>query len=232
MKLQALKQAKLGRPVDPERVEAKRLTILRAAADRFGRNGYNETDVNEVAAAAGITKGTVYYYFGSKENLFLSTVDYEAGRLRKRVLSAADACDDPLDELAAVVYSYLQFFVKNPHVVELFVEERAIFKNRKKHSYFVHRDMTLSRWHECVKLLIVQGRVRATDPERFVNVLSDTLYGTIFTNYFTGTDVTPEVQAEWVLEFLFNGVLTEPCSFRFESNCAVNSQANRKNATK
>lgn len=213
--MQALKHAKLGRPVDPERVEAKRLTILKAAADRFGRNGYNETDVNEVAAAAGITKGTVYHYFGSKEKLFLSTVDYEAGRLRKRVLSAADACDDPLDELAAVVYSYLQFFGKNPHVVELFVEERAIFKNRKKHSYSVHRDMTLSRWHECIEALIAQGRVRETDAERFVDVLSDTLYGTIFTNCFAGTNVTPEEQAKRILEYLFNGILTKPCSFYF-----------------
>lgn len=214
-KSRALKHVKLGRPVVPERVEAKRLVIIEAAAKGFGKNGYGETDLNAIAEDAGITKGTIYYYFGSKENLFLATVDYEADRLRKQVLRAADACDDPLDELAAVVYSYLQFFVENPSVVELFVEERASFKSRNKHSYFVHRDMTLSRWHECIKILMKQGRVRETDPERFVDVLSDTLYGTIFTNYFTGADVSPEKQAGRILEYLFNGILTKDFDFHF-----------------
>lgn len=206
---------KLGRPVVPERVEAKRLAILKAAVNCFGERGYNETDLNAVALAAEITKGTIYHYFGSKENLFLATVDYEADRLRKQVLRAADACDDPLDELVAVVYSYLRFFVENPHVVELFIEERATFKDREKHTYFVHRDMTLARWYQCIELLIEEGRARKTDPKRFVNVLSDTLYGTIFTNHFAGTDVTPEEQAERILDYVFNGLLTSPRSFHF-----------------
>lgn len=213
--MQTLKQTKLGRPVDPERVEAKRLSILKVAANCFGENGYSSTDLNVVAEGAGITKGTIYHYFGSKENLFLATVDYEADRLRKQILSAADACDDPLDEIAAVVYSYLRFFSKNPHVVELFIEERATFRNRKKHTYFVHRDMTLARWHRSIELLIEQGRVRATDPEQFISVLSDTLYGTIFTNYFSQSDTTPEEQGKQILKYLLNGILTNRDSLNF-----------------
>lgn len=207
---------KRGRPLDPERVLLKREHILKAAAACFGADGYSNTDVNLVARAAGITKGTIYHYFGSKEDLFLATVDFEANRLRMFVLEAADACEDSLDELGAVVYSYLRFFQDNPLVVELFVEERSTFKDRKKHTYFIHRDMTLARWHKLLRRMSDEKRIRPVDPEKFVSVLSDTLYGTVFTNYFAGTELTATEQAKQILDVVLGGILVQPHTFCFE----------------
>ena len=207
---------KRGRPLDPDRVLLKREEILRAAATSFGKDGYSSTDVNRIAHAAGITKGTIYHYFGSKEDLFLATADFEANRLRMFVLEAADACDDSLDELGAVVYSYLRFFQDNPLVVELFVEERSTFKDRKKHTYFIHRDMTLSRWHRLLQKMSDEKRIRPVDPEKFVSVLSDTLYGTVFANYFAGTELTAAEQANQILDVVLGGMLVQPHTFCFD----------------
>lgn len=55
-----------GRP----RSETKRREILDAAVDLFTRNGYEGTSVDDIAAAAGVSKQTVYSHYGSKENLF------------------------------------------------------------------------------------------------------------------------------------------------------------------
>ena len=44
-------------------------SIIRAAVDVFARKGYEAASVREIAEAAGITKPTLYYYFGSKEGL-------------------------------------------------------------------------------------------------------------------------------------------------------------------
>lgn len=215
MKLAAPVKRKRGRPRDPERVSLKREEILKAAARTFGEVGYSATDVNRIAQAAGITKGTVYHYFGSKEDLFLAAVDFEANRLRLFVLEAADACDDSLDELGAAVYAYLRFFQENPFVVELFIEERSTFKDRKKHTYFIHRDMTLPRWYQLLDKLRDEGRVRAVDPRELISVLSDTLYGTVFTNYFAGTKLTAAEQANQILDVILRGILVDPHTFHF-----------------
>lgn len=207
---------KRGRPLDPDRVLLKREQILKAAVTCFGAEGYSNTDVNRIADAVGITKGTIYHYFGSKEDLFLATVDFEANRLRLFVLEAADGCEDSLDELGAVVYSYLRFFQDNPLVVELFVEERSTFKNRKKHTYFIHRDMTLSRWHKLLRRMSDNNRIRRVDPEKFVFVLSDTLYGTVFANYFAGTKLTAAQQAKQILDVVLGGILVQPHTFHFD----------------
>ena len=49
--------------------------IINAALAAFGRNGYKKASVADIAEAAGIAKGMVTYYFGSKKNLYLYLVE-------------------------------------------------------------------------------------------------------------------------------------------------------------
>src|SRR5580704_9817167 len=48
--------------------------ILEAAFTEFARNGYAATTLDQIAERAGVTKGTIYVYFESKEHLFISVV--------------------------------------------------------------------------------------------------------------------------------------------------------------
>jgi AcrR family transcriptional regulator len=52
----------------------KRAAIVRAALDVFVREGYSRASVDTIAATAGVSKRTIYDYYGDKRNLFLSTV--------------------------------------------------------------------------------------------------------------------------------------------------------------
>jgi AcrR family transcriptional regulator len=53
----------------------KRAAIVRAALEVFLREGYARASVDAIAAAAGVSKRTVYDYYGDKERLFLSTIE-------------------------------------------------------------------------------------------------------------------------------------------------------------
>lgn len=55
------------------RKEARPGEILEAAFEEFAQKGFAATRVDDVALRAGITKGTVYLYFPSKEELFVAT---------------------------------------------------------------------------------------------------------------------------------------------------------------
>jgi TetR/AcrR family transcriptional regulator, mexJK operon transcriptional repressor len=68
-------------------VEAKRTTrpdkrraILDAAAPIFGNEGYERGGIDAIASAAGVSKPTIYSYFGAKEQLFRQTVADSAGQ--------------------------------------------------------------------------------------------------------------------------------------------------------
>jgi AcrR family transcriptional regulator len=53
-----------------EHVEATRRAVLAAARSLFGRKGYTQTSIDEIAAAARVTKGAVYHHFAGKKALF------------------------------------------------------------------------------------------------------------------------------------------------------------------
>ena len=65
--------------------------IINAALAVFGRNGYKKASIADIAGEAGIAKGMVMYYFGSKKNLYL----YLAGLCRKLVLAEIGSGTDP-----------------------------------------------------------------------------------------------------------------------------------------
>jgi AcrR family transcriptional regulator len=56
------------------RKEARPSEILEAAFEEFAIRGYSATNVEHIAARAGVTKGTIYFYFQSKEDVFENMV--------------------------------------------------------------------------------------------------------------------------------------------------------------
>lgn len=72
--------------------------IVQAAFRLFGRQGYTQTSVQEIAAAAGVKKPVLYYYFGSKEGLYRALVEQSAYLLRRLVSEATAPCgaDEPI----------------------------------------------------------------------------------------------------------------------------------------
>ena len=122
----------------------------------------------------------------------------------------AAAQPDPLDKIAAAIRSYLEFFDEHPHYVELLIQERAIFRDRKRPSYFEHRDANRGPWREMYHELIAAGRMRDDLPvERILDTLGSLLYGTMFTNHFLGRSVSTIDQFHSLLQIVMGGVLTE-----------------------
>jgi len=78
-----------------EEKEARREHILRSAIRCFGRRGYHTTTIDDIAAEAGVSKGTPYVYFESKEALFAQLHDAWDCGLTARVDAAVDRVGRP-----------------------------------------------------------------------------------------------------------------------------------------
>lgn len=198
-----------GRPRDEALQERRREAILKVAAGVFAKSGFMATDVQWIADALKISKGTIYRYFPSKEKLFLSAVERGIFRLHEHIEAARRGNADKVDEIRAAVTAYLQFFKQNPELVELFIQERAEFKGKHRPIYFQQRDVRRGAWRERFAELIAEGRIRHMPVERAMDVLGDVLYGTMFTNHFAGRQRPFETQAQDVLDVFFYGVLAD-----------------------
>ena len=197
------------RPCNESLWASRQEEIVEAAAELFAQHGYAEADTQLLADKLGVGKGTLYRYFASKEDVFLAAADRVMRLLHEQVVGSIEGIADPLDQITAAVRAFLAFFADHPDYVELLMQERAQFKDRKKPTYYLHREANIGRWRDLYRALIAAGRVRDMPVERITDVISDLLYGTMFTNYFTGQRKPPEVQAQEILEVVFHGILSD-----------------------
>jgi AcrR family transcriptional regulator len=189
--------------------ERRQEEILAKATAVFAEHGYPNTDVQFVADPLGISKGTVYRYFPSKESLFLAAVERGVRQLEEHMNRAIFAEPDLVERMAVATTAYLEFFAANPALVELFIQERAEFRDRKKPVYFERDCADECVWEQSLRDLIATGRVRDVPVERVMTVLGDLVYGTMFTNHFAGRKKPFAEQAADIVDVVFHGILTD-----------------------
>ncbi|MGO9902593.1 MAG: TetR/AcrR family transcriptional regulator [Solirubrobacteraceae bacterium] len=81
--------SKLKKRTRPTRDET-RARLLQAASEVFAKHGYDRASLDDVAAAAGLTKGAVYSSFASKDELFYALMRERIGERLALVAAAVD----------------------------------------------------------------------------------------------------------------------------------------------
>jgi AcrR family transcriptional regulator len=203
----AMTSRSAGRPRDVDLQSRRRSEIIAIATRQFAKNGYAGTDVQFIADEMEVAKGTVYRYFSTKEELFFATVDAGMQQLRLAIDNATTGARTLIERVELGIMGYLNYFDEHSDVIELLIQERANFRDRVKPTYFVHQEANMRPWKDLFRGMIHEGLVRDVPVDRITEVISDLLYGTIFTNHFAGRKKSLCDQCKDVLDILFNGVL-------------------------
>lgn len=93
--------------------EARREEIITAAIGLFSEKGLNNTTMDEIAVASELSKGTLYLYYKSKEDLYLEFVIRGIRILKEKFLAAIEGEQNPLVQLRNIGAAYEEFFKAN-----------------------------------------------------------------------------------------------------------------------
>jgi AcrR family transcriptional regulator len=115
--------------VSPDRREQRRLEhqdlsraqLLDAAEEIFGRKGFHDTTLKEVADRAGFSVGSVYSFFDNKDHLFGQVYLRRADEFMPGLRDVVGAPGSALDVLYEVVTFQVQFFRDHPHFGRLYL---------------------------------------------------------------------------------------------------------------
>lgn len=108
---------RLAGSLEGEDTPENALRILRAAVDLFACKGYAATSVREIVQEARVTNPMLYYYFDSKEGLFVALTE-RIGWAYRRDIRAAMSTPGPLEAvLTRVVDSLLRWVREKPTVL-------------------------------------------------------------------------------------------------------------------
>ena len=87
--------------------------ILHVAMGLFAAKGFAATSTREIVEAAGVTKPTLYHYFGSKRGLLDALIDEKSAGLRDALAAAAAYDHDLVGPLETVVRAYFAYAQQN-----------------------------------------------------------------------------------------------------------------------
>ena len=83
----------------PDVAAERKTQIVRATVDCITKHGYHNFSMQDVARAAGVSKGIIHYYFINKDDLMMSVLDRVAGDIEENLIEGLLAIDDPVEKM-------------------------------------------------------------------------------------------------------------------------------------
>lgn len=115
-----------GAPRARTRATGSKHRLFEASMLLIGERGHHNVTVDEIAAAAGVSKGTVYYNFGSKSELIGQLIRFGADVLFER-LEKGSTDTDPVAGFRDMVKAALEFMEEYPSFAQLWISEQWQF---------------------------------------------------------------------------------------------------------
>jgi TetR/AcrR family transcriptional regulator, cholesterol catabolism regulator len=105
----------------------KRELILNTAIDIFFDKGYQNSTVDDIAAAMSVTKAVIYYNFTSKEEVLENIIDRTAGLTHECVDRGITVGKTPAQKLALVCYFYADHILRHQKMIAVYFREERNF---------------------------------------------------------------------------------------------------------
>ncbi|NYE59650.1 AcrR family transcriptional regulator [Duganella sp. 1224] len=147
------KSAVRGTGVREAAAQETRGNILRAATKVFARYGYDGGSVDKISRLAKSHDRMIYYYYGSKEGLFVAVLEDLYRRMDETESKVAPDPSQPIEALKAIIRFKLHYYWDNPDFLALLNSEN------------LHRGKHLSKLER-------KGEYSALALENFANILT------------------------------------------------------------
>lgn len=184
--------------------------ILKTAARMFAKKGYHQTTVDEIARALGVAKGTIYYHFKNKEELYLAIIQEGVCLLEGRMRLDMAEAKTPAEKIKRIIVDMLSFVEDEKDLVFLFIKELCGNDIRRE----VLAGMlsgTLGIIREIIKEGVKGGSFKKVDPV----ITANSLYGMVVISalhYLSyAKEIPHDLVAAAIEKVFFEGILqTDP----------------------
>jgi len=151
-------------------MSSARERLLESAKILFSQKGYYATSVEDIVESAGFSKGTFYFYFKSKEELFKSLVEEMHLNIVKRLenfLERELPLEDALIEHAKV---FLEDIYQNRHIAQIFLFQLVGTNEEFRELYYTKIAHLRELLTKMVDRAIQRGEITYKNAENIVNL--------------------------------------------------------------
>jgi len=144
--------------------------LLESAKMLFSQKGYYATSVEDIVESAGFSKGTFYFYFKSKEELFKSLVEEMHLNIVKRLENFLER-DLPLED-ALIEYAkvFLEDIYQNRHIAQIFLFQLVGTNEEFRKLYYTKVSHFRELLTKMVDRAIQRGEINYKNAENIINL--------------------------------------------------------------
>jgi AcrR family transcriptional regulator len=139
--------------------------ILDAAARQFARQRFHEVRMDDIAAEAEVSKGTLYSYFHDKEELYLALLTRGSEGMAKALQEAVLTAETARAKLIAVVDAILTYFDAEPHLFDLIQAVEMLQHSDEEFPWQAARDVAVELVHELFEVGRRAGEFVVREPD-------------------------------------------------------------------
>ncbi|MCX5799954.1 MAG: TetR/AcrR family transcriptional regulator [Candidatus Eisenbacteria bacterium] len=188
----------------------RRKQILGAARRVFGRRGFHESTLAEIAREAHLGKATLYWYFADKATLLRAVFEDAINEQLRAVEQVIHDVPDCRSRLEAIALGQFEHFVKNQYVLRISTSETGFAMDQMKREL---KSFLMSKYGIYVRLLesvFVSGmrkkEIRNIDAEQMSHLFISMLHSIAWTWHVRGVKPQPDKDARQVCDMVFEGL--------------------------
>lgn len=188
-----------------EEAPDRRAHILKVAGRLFSQKGYHSASMRDLAAALGLTQGSLYNHFAGKEELLFAIIDRVSDEFLAAIEPIARSEASPIEKLRAAVRVHLQVIAENLETATVFLHEWKFLSADYKERIKAKRD----RYEALFRTIITQGierdELRSVDI-KFAALLTLSALNWVYQWYSPRGPLTAEEIADSYANLLLSGL--------------------------
>ena len=183
--------------------------IYKAALKVFSKYGYYKSDMDLIAQKAKIGKGTVYRYFKSKKNLFISLAEWGLNQLKDEILTNIEGIEDEVEKINTALEVYFNFYKTKKGFYRVLIYEKYNFMDeiarKYKETYFAHLHIIENVFQQGIQKGVFKNINTRSASISLMGITDALLFKWLFENKSSCFD--DELAA--LKEIFFNGILVK-----------------------
>ncbi len=112
--------------------EERQSEIIRVAVHLAAEKGIDSVTTQDMADAMKVTQGAIFKHFPTKDDIWLSVIQWIRGRLMAVLEKAASEATDPINAIERMFFAHIAFIGKHPAIPRLLFSEMLHKKNNKQ----------------------------------------------------------------------------------------------------
>lgn len=153
---------------------SKREAIRDAAVKVFAAKGYHTATVSEVAEVANVGKGTVYFYYASKEDLLMEILVFHFDQMMSLIEHIEQIELGPEEAVRVVIMDSIRRLKENPDLFKIMEQQPLLYHERVKERFETLFGQMIDRTAALLTAGVKQGFLRSCDTRAVASVLLST----------------------------------------------------------